>query len=280
MAKHWGPTDPQLQHLQDPISIRPEIYATRARPFGFIAGRMDKVMPNLPRSLFCAFFFISCAKGSGLGHDGALTTLTNASITTATNPQNPTTGAHASSEDDGGMGSTPPIPTTGPSIPTTGSNVTGNFAEGPDLSTGGMEVSSSEGNPAETTSTTGSEETSSGEMETTSGTTGNMGPNDPQPDSGLYEHCLSNRICDLPVTDGCFIVYNEEQMPQDGYCTVLCNDVVACGPQPNVPATQVCVFATPNQKICALLCTKTEDCPGGMSCVANIFFGDPSSYCL
>lgn len=63
---------------------------------------------------------------------------------------------------------------------------------------------------------------------TTDTTTGDPPGKDPQPDSGLYESCLENSVCDAN-TDGS--------------------------------------SRSPTRKVCGYKCADTEDCPTGMDCL-------------
>ncbi len=90
---------------------------------------------------------------------------------------------------------------------------------------------------------------------------------DPQPNDGLYSHCLLPEECTAPT--GCFTITDAMTMKAfDGYCTVLCNQVGDCGQKLNVPAVQECLPINAMQKVCALKCTGPADCPTGMACTA------------
>lgn len=145
----------------------------------------------------------------------------------------------------------PPVPTggleTGPFNPTTGPNTTSGDAS-TSSSTGDMEDSSSTGDRP-----------------------------DPQPNEGLYQSCLSTEECDPVLTDGCFLITNEDMQIEDGYCTILCGDVVDCGEAPMVGGMQVCAMVL-DSKICAILCMIDEDCPQGMFC--KNLGGGGDNYCI
>ena len=98
----------------------------------------------------------------------------------------------------------------------------------------------------------------------------------PPPPSGMYHPCVSNEECDLLEVDGCLLILDADQQIEDGYCTILCGDVIECGEGPEVAGTQVC-DALVDAKVCAILCMTDLDCPWGMGC-KNIF--NSGSYCI
>lgn len=82
---------------------------------------------------------------------------------------------------------------------------------------------------------------------------------------GLYQNCLATNECDPELTDGCFTVTNERLQVVDGYCTLICADVVECEQASDVSGMQACVLIN-NVKMCALPCRDDLVCPSGMFC--------------
>jgi len=142
---------------------------------------------------------------------------------------------------------------------------TGGWSEETSLDMGLMSTSTGETTGEINEGTSGSQGTTQGSSDTGSGTSGVMP--DPQPIDGLYKTCSDNAECDLRLTDGCFIITNADMEIEDGFCTLLCNDVMDCGMRPaNILGAPVCAEITPGQKICAIMCMDSLDCPGGMLC--------------
>lgn len=121
----------------------------------------------------------------------------------------------------------------------------------------------------DTSSSSGSEttgelfQTSSSELDTTGLDTSSSGdPKEPQPEMGLWSSCLESQDCLEPL-DGCFLYLDEDMMPKDGYCTILCEEDVECGPQ-----GQCIHFGEKmNEWACGLPCLETTDCFQGMECL-------------
>lgn len=210
------------------------------------------------------------AGGCNGGKDGFTTTLSTLSNPTlASDPSNGSQGEDTTPVGTSGTGEA--TDTTGTaSAPTTGgpggdpSGVTTTAASGTTtVSDTDVDPSTTSVDPSTTTSddTTGVITT-----RTTDTTTGDPPGKDPQPDSGLYESCLENAVCDAN-TDGCFTIADANMNIIAGYCTLLCTKAADCGPALDVPATQVCLPISADQKVCGYKCADTEDCPTGMDCL-------------
>ena len=97
--------------------------------------------------------------------------------------------------------------------------------------------------------------------------------NDPQPNSGLYAHCEVPADC-LPGY-ACYSIQDQNMVYLDGFCTILCDSIADCVPEPKSQAVTECFQVNPDQKACSLKCNLDSDCPLGMTC-ESITEGD---YC-
>lgn len=97
---------------------------------------------------------------------------------------------------------------------------------------------------------------------------GNAGDG-PQPEDGMYSHCLSTAEC--VGVNTCVTIFDAEGEPFDGFCTLdNCTDAATdCEPSPGGDVAPVCVEITLNgnpASACALDCVGGKVCPNGMTC--------------
>jgi hypothetical protein len=152
---------------------------------------------------------------------------------------------------DEGFGDLTASPASGPGPG--GSSSAGSASSSGDSSDGGATTSPGDASDSGAADSGGT--TSPGDSGSTDG--GPAGA--PQPDDGMYSHCVTLGDCVGLTT--CVLATDT-----DGFCSAACTDAVSdCDPAPGGTAMPACV-AYAAQPVCALDCSGGAQCPGGMSC--------------
>ncbi len=230
---------------------------------------------------------VACSDGENLSNSGFASTVplpsnvSDVSVGTTNGDESGGTTEDSASTTSpiSGTTSTTDTPTTGnPSGDTSGDTSSDPTLDPPDTTTG------------MTSQTTGAPDTTTGDPPDPPDTTTDemmsttdepmMPMKDPQPATGMYEHCLAPEACDVPA-NVCLQLQDANMNVTDGYCTIFCNNVNECGVAPNSPAVQECFSISVNQKICGLKCNAMADCPTGMSCINLALPNNQSgTYCI